>query len=254
VLSEVDSTNRVVAERAAAGEAEGLVVTTEHQTAGRGRLDRTWETGPGDALLVSILLRPTGLPPARWHLLTAAAGLAAVAACQEVGGFTPALKWPNDLLVGEAKLAGILAEATGSAVVVGMGLNVHAGPPGAAWADTSAGRRVGRSDLLGAYLAGLDQRLGRWDDIAREYRATCATVGRRVTVVQGEEHLTGRATGLDDDGRLLVEVDGPGAGGGAPGVEVDGPGAGAGGPGARAGRLLAVSAADVTHLRPAGDG
>src|ERR1700739_1157355 len=86
-LEETDSTNRVVAELAAAGAPEGLVVAADLQTAGRGRLDRTWEAEPGTSLLVSILLRPVDLPPARWHLVTAAAGLAAQRACQRAAGF-----------------------------------------------------------------------------------------------------------------------------------------------------------------------
>jgi BirA family biotin operon repressor/biotin-[acetyl-CoA-carboxylase] ligase len=225
VLDVTDSTNRVVAERAARGAPEGLVVAAERQTAGRGRLDRSWEAQPGTALLVSILLRPTDLPPPRWHLLTAAAGLAARQACVELGGFSPDLKWPNDLLVGDRKLAGILAETASSAVVVGMGCNVHAAPPGAAWVDEAAGRRIDRSDLLGTWLHALDGHLGHWDALAAAYRAGCATVGRRVVVERGDTRVVGLAEAIDSLGRLVVRPDG-----GAP---------------------LAVSAGDVTHLRPA---
>jgi BirA family biotin operon repressor/biotin-[acetyl-CoA-carboxylase] ligase len=221
----IDSTNRVVTERAAAGAPEGLVVATDLQTAGRGRLDRKWETGAGDALLVSMLLRPQGLPPTAWHLVTAATGLAARQACQDVAGVTPALKWPNDLLIGDAKLAGILAEATGGAVVVGLGLNVHAAPAGAAWLDRAAGHRIDRSDLLGACLAHLDGWLGRWDDVAVAYREACATVGRRVVITQGDQHFEGWARAVDRDGRLVVEVDD--------------------------GATVPLSAGDVTHVRTA---
>ena len=105
---------------------------------------------------MSILLRPVDLPVARWHLLTAAAGLAARRACQQVGGFSPDLKWPNDLLVGDRKLAGILAEAAEGAGRDRDGLQCPPGPAGAAWVDEAAGRRVDRSDLLGAWLAALD--------------------------------------------------------------------------------------------------
>jgi BirA family biotin operon repressor/biotin-[acetyl-CoA-carboxylase] ligase len=226
LLAVTDSTNRLVAERATEGAPEGLVVAADLQTAGRGRLDRTWETGPGDALLVSVLTRPTDLPPSRWHLVTAATGLSAVAACEEAGGFTPDLKWPNDLMVGSAKLAGILAEASAGAVVVGMGLNVHAAPDGAAWADQAAGRRVDRSELLGAWLAAFDGWLGRWDDVARAYRETCATVGQRVTVTQPNATVEGRAESIDDDGRLVLVLGD--------------------------GQKLALSVGDVNHLRPAG--
>jgi BirA family biotin operon repressor/biotin-[acetyl-CoA-carboxylase] ligase len=226
LLQSTDSTNRVVAERALAGEPEGLVVAADVQTAGRGRLDRTWEAKPASALLVSILLRPD-IPAARWHLLTAAAGLAAVAACEEVGGFRPQLKWPNDLLVEDSrKLAGILAETAGGGVVVGMGLNVHAAPPGAAWADQAAGRVLDRSALLGAWLAGLDRWLGHWPDLADAYRQECSTVGHRVVVDQASGRLEGVAEAIDEAGRLVVRRP--------------------------SGERVAVAAGDVVHLRPAG--
>jgi BirA family biotin operon repressor/biotin-[acetyl-CoA-carboxylase] ligase len=228
VLPSVDSTNRVVAERAAAGAPDGLVVAAELQTAGRGRLDRSWEADPGAALLVSILLRPADLPLTRWFLLSAAAGVAARQACDEVGGFTPDLKWPNDLLVGPRKLAGILAEASGDAAVVGMGLNVHAAPPGAAWADEASGHRLDRSELLAAWLGRLDHHLGRWDDLLRVYRQACSTIGREVIVEQGNGRLVGRAEGIDDEGRLIVGV--------ARGATAE---------------QVAVSSGDVIHVRTA---
>jgi BirA family biotin operon repressor/biotin-[acetyl-CoA-carboxylase] ligase len=229
LLDVTDSTNRVVAARAAAGAPEGLVVAADLQTAGRGRLDRTWEAEAGTSLLVSVLLRPLDLAVARWHLLTAAAGLAARRSCEQVAGFRPDLKWPNDLLVGDRKLAGILAESTGRAVVVGMGCNVHQAPPGAVWVDAVVGRRVDRSDLLGAWLAALDGYLGRWDDLAVEYAATCSTVGRVVAVQLGDDPgvdrpLVGLAEAIDDEGRLVVRP--------------------------ATGPAVAVAAGDVTHVRP----
>jgi BirA family biotin operon repressor/biotin-[acetyl-CoA-carboxylase] ligase len=161
-------------------------------------------------------------------LLSAAAGVAARQACVQVGGFTPDLKWPNDLLVGERKLAGILAETTGDAAVIGMGLNVHGAPPGAAWADEAAGRRVDRAELLAAWLAGLDGHLGRWDEVLTAYRQACATIGREVRVEQATGALVGRAEGVDDNGRLIVR--------------------------SSAGRRVVVAAGDVVHVRPSGPG
>jgi BirA family biotin operon repressor/biotin-[acetyl-CoA-carboxylase] ligase len=245
------------------------VVATDLQTAGRGRLDRTWEARAGTALLVSVLLRPAGLDRVRWHLLTVATGLAARSACHDVAGFLPELKWPNDLLVEDRKLAGILAESVGPAagatggpaagasggtaagtaagpaagatggpaagatggthpgpaVVVGMGLNVHAAPAGAAFVDDAAGHRVSRGSLLVGWLTHLDSLLGRWDDVADLYREQCATIGRRVRVQRGTTDLVGTAEGIDGDGRLLVRPDG--------------------------GAVVAVAAGDVIHLRPA---
>ncbi len=130
-----DSTNRYLLDEARAGAAGGLVVVADHQTAGRGRLGRRWEAPAGANLLVSVLLRPS-LPIEELHLCTVAMALATRAACSAVtaGAVVPVLKWPNDVMVGERKLAGILAETIpgdgGSrAVVVGMGLNVAWPPP-----------------------------------------------------------------------------------------------------------------------------
>ena len=113
-FEEIDSTNTYLRGEAADGAPEGLVAVADHQTAGRGRLDRRWESPPGANLLASVLLRPD-CNPDDLHLCTGALGLAAVDACAEVAGVEAQLKWPNDLLVGGAKLAGILAEADFSA-------------------------------------------------------------------------------------------------------------------------------------------
>jgi BirA family biotin operon repressor/biotin-[acetyl-CoA-carboxylase] ligase len=224
-LDRVDSTNRVAADAARAGRSEGLVVVTDYQTAGRGRLGRRWEAPPGSALLASMLLRPTGLAPERSHLVTSAVGLAAVAACRSEAGVEADLKWPNDLLIGERKLAGILAERVGDAVVVGLGLNLSVAPPGAATLDEAAGRRIDRDRLLDAVIGALDGRYDAWDEVASEYARSCATVGQRVRAeCPGGRVLVGTATGVDLDGRLVV-------------VAADG------------GEPVALAAADVTHLR-----
>ena len=126
VLPHTPSTNAVLAERAREGAPEGLVVATEHQTAGRGRLDRTWETPAGSALTFSTLLRPE-VPPATWPWLPLLTGYA-VAKALAGAGFGAVLKWPNDVLIGDRKVAGILVERVetpgGPAAVVGIGLNV----------------------------------------------------------------------------------------------------------------------------------
>lgn len=225
LVAETGSTNRDVMALAGEGALEGLVVVADHQSAGRGRLDRSWEAGPGEALLVSVLLRPQGLPVGRRHLVTAAAALAAQSACATLAGVEPEIKWPNDLLAGPGKLAGILAQSSGEVVVAGMGLNVHAGPPGAAVLDHLAGRRVRREDLLVAWLHRLEDLLaGGWDAVAEGYRRRCATIGRpvRVELARGEV-LEGRATSVDADGRLVVR--------------------------GRDGAATPVAAGDVTHLR-----
>ena len=225
LLEETGSTMDVAVGLAAGGAGEGLVVAADFQTAGRGRLDRSWEARPGDGLLVSVLLRPDGLVAERRGLVASAVGLAAKDACAAVAGVRAELKWPNDLLaVGGPKLAGILAVEASGGVVVGMGLNVHGGPPGSAWLDDLAGRRVGRADLLEAWLRGLDRLVGAWDAVADRYRRECATVGRRVSVQLSDgQVVTGRAEGIDELGLLVLRAD-------------DG-----------SSRALAVG--DVTHLR-----
>ena len=233
LLEVTDSTNRVVSELAESGAAEGLVVAADHQTAGRGRLDRTWEEQAGAGLLVSVLLRPVGLPLDRWHLVTAAVGLAAKDACLATAGVAAELKWPNDLLWDGRKLAGILAETAAGGLVVGMGLNVHSAPEAAACLDQAAGRRVSRAALLEAWLRQLDGLLDRWDDVYRRYRRECATVGRRVVVEQTGASISGYAEAIDEDGRLVVRPDPP-AGSGSGGEPV------------------ALSAGDVVHVRPQG--
>ena len=237
---EIDSTNRWVLEQARAGAPEGLVAVADHQTAGRGRLGRTWAAPPGASLLASVLLRPH-LPPDSLHLVTAAVALAASDACRSGAGVEPGLKWPNDLLVGDRKLAGVLAEADlgsagGPAVVVGIGINVNWPDPLpeeleaiATSLDRAAGRPVDREALLVDLLVGLERRYaglgheGGRAALASEYRARCSTIGRAVRVELADESFTGTACDVNDAGQLLVTTDVC---------------------------LRTVSAGDVVHLRP----
>jgi BirA family biotin operon repressor/biotin-[acetyl-CoA-carboxylase] ligase len=186
-----------------------LVAVADHQTAGRGRLGRTWEAPPGGSLLMSVLLRPS-LPPERLHLATAAVALAAAGACEDEAGFRPGLKWPNDLLVEDRKLAGVLAEADLPAVVVGLGLNVDwpagAVPAGGTAVNLVAGRDVDRDALLAALLRRLGQLVADWAAVPSLYRASCATLGRVVRVELPDETFTGTAADVTDAGHLLVDV------------------------------------------------
>ena len=206
-VAEATSTNDEVAVRARAGAPEGVVVVADVQTGGRGRRGRSWEAPAGSSLLVSVLLRPP-----RPHLALVAAGLAALDACRSLAGVEVALKWPNDLVVdGHGKLAGILAEAADGAVVVGLGLNVDWGttplPAGATSLALVAGAEVERPRLLVAYLVALERRCRQAPDaLMAAYRAACSTIGRHVRVeLPGATSLEGRATGVDDEGRLIVD-------------------------------------------------
>ena len=218
-FDEVDSTNTYVREQARFGAPEGLVAVADHQTEGRGRLGRRWESPPGANLLASVLLRPN-IDPADLHLCTTVVALAAMDACRVVAGVGTLLKWPNDLLVDGAKVAGILAEAEFAgadlaAVVVGIGINVGwPGPPeaGGTSLEAAAGSPVDRRVLLHALLAALGQHRSQLDfsagrrALAEEGRRRCATLGQHVRVTLEAEVITGRAVAVDDSGRLVVET------------------------------------------------
>ena len=222
--AELDSTNTALVEEARSGAPEGLVLVADHQTAGRGRLGRTWSAQPGTALLVSVLLRPP-LPIDEVPVVLMAAGLAACDGVEAAAGFRPGLKWPNDLVVGDRKLAGLLTEATGGAdpgVVLGLGINVTAAayPVDLAGEATSceevSSRPVDRGDLLVGFLTALESRYSTVLSAGREttlaaYRSDSATLGRRVRVeLTTGPPLEGSANRLADDGQLVV-VDDAGA-------------------------------------------
>ena len=211
---EVDSTNQVAAGLVRQGAGEGLVVVADYQTAGRGRRDRSWEAPRGSSLLMSVVLRMS--PPGGVHIVTGAVALAAIAACEEVAGVAPLIKWPNDLVVNRGKLGGILGEVVGGVAIVGLGLNVNwegvgrPPPPGIAL-DELAGAPVDRAALLVALLRRLDERWAettavRDAEVLDEYRARSATVGHEVRVDLGSHTVEGRAVDITPDGRLVVEA------------------------------------------------
>ena len=209
----IDSTNAWVAERAREGAPEGLVAVADFQTAGRGRLDRTWSAAPGAALLVSVLLRPS-VPPEQLPLVMMVVGLAAADGVEAASGVRPGLKWPNDLVAADdRKLAGILAESSAGAVVAGVGINVSGGayPPELAETAVSceeiAGRPVDREAVLQAFLAALADRyeaLSAPGKLLEDYEAACVTLGRRVRVELPGKTLEGFAVRIADDGRLMI--------------------------------------------------
>ena len=171
------------------------VLVAGHQTAGRGRLDRTWEAPAGANLLASIRFTEVPQRPAD---LTRAVGVAAVDAVAEVTGLGARLKWPNDVLLEGRKLAGILAQRSPAGpVVVGIGLNVGWSPAGAA----ALGAGVDPVAVLTALLAALD--VPHVDDHAR-YHELLETLGREVRVELPSGELVGRAVDVDRDGRLAV--------------------------------------------------
>jgi len=212
-FTELDSTNRYLLDAARAGAPGGIVAVADHQTAGRGRLGRTWVAPPGASLLMSVLLRPE-IPVEQRHALVTAAGLAMAEAVEAVTGVVAGLKWPNDLLVGDRKLAGILAEATGDAVVVGIGVNIewHDVPADlteiATACNLAGGTPTDRRAVLGEFLSRYAARLADPDDTRRAYEARLLTLGRTVRVERAGGAIVGVARAIDAAGHLLVEVDG----------------------------------------------
>lgn len=222
VLDEAPSTNAVVAERARAGADEGLVVVAEHQTAGRGRLDRTWATPPRSALTFSLLLRPVA-PSRSWPWLPLLTGYA-VDKTLKGGGYAAGVKWPNDVLIGERKVAGILVERVdtdrGPAAVVGVGLNVgmtaeELPVPEATSLAVESGSSPDRTDVLLSVLQTLWEAYAAWQTggdlagmrLADAYTAACVSIGRDVRVdLPSGEVLSGRAVEVDPGGRLVVQT------------------------------------------------
>jgi BirA family biotin operon repressor/biotin-[acetyl-CoA-carboxylase] ligase len=216
------STNNEVARLAFEGAEEGLAVVADEQTAGRGRLQRTWSSPKGAGLYFSILLRPALLPK-RWTLITFVAALATGDALREAAAVQTDIKWPNDLLAGERKICGILAEAietpTGRAVVVGIGINLtdDAFPRDLINVATSVANESDRKPERETILKSLLSALSRWYSLLHETdgaekivaawtsRSSYAS-GRMVQVTNGEEVLQGITRGVENDGALQLET------------------------------------------------
>ena len=255
VRAETGSTNSDLLAAARAGAPEGTVLAAEVQTAGRGRLDRRWTCPPRAALSFSVLLRPDGVPAVARGWIPLLAGVAVAAGLRAQAGLDARLKWPNDVLVGGAKIAGILAEQAGDAIVLGIGINVTTRrdelPVPHATSVVLAGAAPDREQLLVAVLGELETWYRRWvaavaagppvlagtvlagtvlagpggdpAGLRAEYLRLSATVGQQVRVsMPGGKLVTGRAGDVDATGRLVVGT--------------------ASGP-------VAVSAGDVVHVR-----
>lgn len=212
------------------------VLLTTNQTAGRGRLDRTWQTPPGSALAISVLLRELPDPAHRgWIPL-----LAGVAMADAVGSLLPGhevgVKWPNDVLVDGRKISGILAEVEGDAIIVGVGVNTAMTaeqlPVPTATSFAVLGEPHDDDAIVAGFVQRLSELLGRlrsadaaMADLAGIVADRCVTLGQRVRVsLPGGDTLEGQASRLDEDGRLVVDS---------------------------GGALTVVGAGDIVHVRPA---
>jgi BirA family biotin operon repressor/biotin-[acetyl-CoA-carboxylase] ligase len=217
--AEIDSTQRLARELARAGAEEGTCVIAEAQSAGRGRLGRTWHSPPGTNLYCSVVLRPP-LAPAAVPQLALVAGVAVAAAVAETTTLPAEIKWPNDVLVGGRKVAGILTELEAELervrfVIVGIGVNLNTTAFPAELADRATslalaiGRPVDRAAFTGRLLAALEERYGRFlaggfAAVRAEWEARSALTGRTVRVQGPEGAVAGRVLGVDDAGALRL--------------------------------------------------
>ncbi|MBQ6639454.1 MAG: biotin--[Saccharopolyspora sp.] len=249
VVTVTGSTNTDLVQAAGRGAADRTVLFAEEQQAGRGRLSRGWVSPRGQGLHVSVLLRPSTVPREAIAWLPLIGGVALAETVQAMFGLTATLKWPNDLLLGDAdrwqKAAGILAEGVaapdGMAIVLGMGINVHQQaadlPHGAgglpATSLAAQGAEVDREEFAVALLRAFADADRQWRErdgdvlasgLLDRYQRLCGTLGQRIRVELGTEDLRGVATDVDPSGRLVVR-----------GVD---------------GASTPVSAGDVVHLRP----
>jgi BirA family biotin operon repressor/biotin-[acetyl-CoA-carboxylase] ligase len=237
VVPRTASTNADLLARCEAGEAPGVVLVAEHQTQGRGRLDRTWESPAGTGLTFTASVAPT-VDRSAWGWLPLLAGLAVVEAVQERTGLSAGLKWPNDVLVGDRKLGGLLVQVAANApvAVIGIGINTHlraeAMPVPEATSLVLEGADAEGADrvrLLTAILGRLAVRMadldaGPSDQAMADYRNACVTLGRHVDIARtSAAHVRGVVADVADDAALVVDVHGDGT--------------------------VHVAAGDVTHLR-----
>jgi BirA family transcriptional regulator, biotin operon repressor / biotin---[acetyl-CoA-carboxylase] ligase len=239
VVAQTGSTNADLLARAASGaDIDGAVLIAEHQTAGRGRQGRGWSATPRAQITMSVGVTVVDVPVAAWGWLTLAAGVAVldtVAPLLAANGVQAGLKWPNDVLAGGGKLAGILAEVSRPYVVIGLGLNVTQAPeevdgPGATSLLDLGVAAPDRGALVVTVSHELARRIAAWRaargadaQLAADYRARSLTLGTPVRAeLPGGGAVAGTARDIDDQGRLRIETGGD---------------------------IVTVSAGDVVHLR-----
>ncbi len=224
-FDEADSTNDIAFASARQAGGQALVVTAEYQRAGRGRLGRTWFSQPGTAVLASVLLhRQAGELP--HEALTLAAGLAVAEGIEESTGVSPGLDWPNDVVIGAAKLAGVLVEVhtvdDNRQVVIGFGINVFTAPaaektvrPATCLAgEVGDATSLERIEILRAVLEKIQRwvaalQVGRTDELHHCWCSRCSMINRRLCVQSGDHRFTGRVVDVSpSEGLVLLGDDG----------------------------------------------
>jgi BirA family transcriptional regulator, biotin operon repressor / biotin---[acetyl-CoA-carboxylase] ligase len=211
---QVGSTNDELRKLAEQGMAEGLVLVAEEQVAGRGRRGAVWVSPKGENLAFSILLKPTA-PKALWHRFSLVAGLAVAEALENYVPLSE-IKWPNDVRVGEKKIAGILVEAGTDFVIVGIGININSKDFPEELAATSlreqTGRVYSRAEVLHEVVVRLSRYADRinqgYADSLKSIRERCALTGHLVSYLMADQRREGIVRGIGSAGELMVETDG----------------------------------------------
>jgi BirA family biotin operon repressor/biotin-[acetyl-CoA-carboxylase] ligase len=222
VFEQTTSTNDIAARLAQDGVKEGVVIFAESQSKGRGRLGRSWISPPRKGLWFSILLRPNMRPQAATQL-TVAAATALARAIQQQTEIEPDIKWPNDILIGGKKVAGILTELTAELervkdIVLGIGVDVNIDefPADLRKIATSlkieTGSNVDRPALAAAMLRELDRDYaricaGEFAEVAEEWQERCTTIGEEVSIRLGDRVVRGLAESLDSEGAMLLRTE-----------------------------------------------
>ncbi|MBI3244362.1 MAG: biotin--[acetyl-CoA-carboxylase] ligase [Chloroflexi bacterium] len=213
------STNDEAKRLAALGEPDRALVVADSQTSGRGRAGRRWATPPGGGLAMSLILRPS-IPTFRLTQIALLGGLAALEGIEQATGLAAQLKWPNDVLIGDKKVAGVLAEAafTGDkleSVVLGIGVNVNIGPPPDLKLDypatclaDEAGQPLDREAVLNAILNAFDARYPQLGTptLRQAWAKHLAMMGKAVRVIGPGETIVGKLEGVDDEGAILIRI------------------------------------------------
>ena len=220
-FSVLDSTNSMAKKLALKGAPEGTTVLTEHQTRGKGRMERTWESPAGVNILCSIILYPP-LDVASVFKLTMIASVATVTAIEKTTSLKPRIKWPNDVYINNRKVCGILSEVSSSGssvehVILGIGINVNFDTsPYHQIRDTATslmmekGRKISRISLLKNLLIETGKRYqellsGDTTGIRRDWKQKCMVLGKQVRIISGESEISGIARDITENGHLVLE-------------------------------------------------
>lgn len=218
------STNDDARELALKDAPDGTVIVAHTQTNGRGRCNRTWESTPGKSIAVSIILRPQRKKPREAYQFTMMTAVAVIEAVDRIPGISASIKWPNDILIHDTKVAGILTELNGEMdmirhLIIGVGINVNQDSadfpdslPHAGSLKQAAGRSIDRLSLLQTFLARLDHRYthllnGGFDDIFAIWKQRCYSIGKRVSFDSGSIAGYGTVADITSDGGLQIKRD-----------------------------------------------